>query len=124
MTAGKDSNYDWGNIDKAYLDIKDANSLELPLYKYMCRRYLNLSHVVSITLLKIKIVACGQSGRKRKGHTDIKPDLQSDRECGYSEAIQNTTRDSQGQLVEVIKVLKLHANSLSSCRRFQCALLG
>lgn len=83
MTAGKDSNYDWGNIDKAYLDIKDANSLELPLY--MCRRYLNLSHVVSITLLKIKNVACGQSGRKRKRHTDLKPGLQSDREYGYSE---------------------------------------
>lgn len=103
-TTGKDSHYDWGNMDEPYLDIKDADLLESPLY--MCRHYLNLSHVVSITLLKIKLLLAVRAGSKGR---DI---LRSSQVFNRIEnvAIQSTTGDSQGGIAEVIKVLKLHVN--------------
>ncbi|KAE8351304.1 hypothetical protein BDV28DRAFT_137353 [Aspergillus coremiiformis] len=46
--------YDWGNMDLPYLDIKNADAFESA--SQFCREYLELSHVVAITLLKIKML--------------------------------------------------------------------
>ncbi|KAJ3181613.1 hypothetical protein HDU85_003555 [Gaertneriomyces sp. JEL0708] len=53
-TVSSNRNYDWGDPEEPYLDIKDADASES--VDYMCTRFSNLSHTVSITLLKIKLL--------------------------------------------------------------------
>ncbi|KAK9234680.1 hypothetical protein V1525DRAFT_412346 [Lipomyces kononenkoae] len=53
-TTGKESKYDWGDMDLGYLDVKDANVFEdVDLYG---RGHYSLSHAVSVTLIKIRIL--------------------------------------------------------------------
>ena len=52
--VNQQSDYDWGNTDLPYLDIKNADSLE-PV-KHICGKFPDLSHVVAITLLKVKLL--------------------------------------------------------------------
>ena len=53
-TTGQDSHYDWGNMSLPFLDVKDADVFE-PVDVFT-RRYLGLSHTVSVTLLKIRLL--------------------------------------------------------------------
>ncbi|KAI9000025.1 hypothetical protein BC832DRAFT_622718 [Gaertneriomyces semiglobifer] len=46
--------YDWADLEQPYMNIKDAGAFEL--VDYMCTTYIDLSHTVSITLLKIKLL--------------------------------------------------------------------
>lgn len=53
-TTAEERDYDWGDMDLGYLDIKDADIFEDDnLYR---RHYYSLSHAVSITLIKIRIL--------------------------------------------------------------------
>lgn len=45
-------NYDWGNMDEPYLDLKDENAFEAP--HLFTREY--ASHTISVTLLKTRIL--------------------------------------------------------------------
>jgi hypothetical protein len=53
-TTGQEADYDWGDMDSPYLDIKNADVFE-PV-KYLRHKYINLSHTVAVTLLKIKLL--------------------------------------------------------------------
>jgi len=46
--------YDWGNLELPYLDIKNADAFESD--KYLRKDFVNLSHTVAFTLLKIKLL--------------------------------------------------------------------
>jgi hypothetical protein len=48
------SDYDWGDTDLPYLDIRNADVFED--VKYLDRRWMDLSHLAAVTLLKIKLV--------------------------------------------------------------------
>lgn len=52
-TTAQASDYDWGDTSLPYLDIKDADIFEPA--DLFCQKYLELSHVVSVTLLKIRL---------------------------------------------------------------------
>lgn len=53
-TTGQSRNYDWGNTTLPYLDIKNANPLE-PVDMF-CGKLIDLPHLVSVTLVKIKVL--------------------------------------------------------------------
>ena len=53
-TCDPDGHYDWGNMDLPYLNIKDADVFESP--DYLCGKFPDLSHLVCVTLLKIKLI--------------------------------------------------------------------
>jgi hypothetical protein len=52
-TTGEESDYDWGDTSLPYLDIKDADIFE-PVDLF-CRNFFDLSHTVSVTLLKLRL---------------------------------------------------------------------
>ncbi|KGO66386.1 Zinc finger, MYND-type [Penicillium italicum] len=53
-TTGQNADYDWGNTTLPYLDTKNANPLE-PVDMF-CDKLINLTHTVSVTLVKIKVL--------------------------------------------------------------------
>ncbi|KKA18019.1 hypothetical protein T310_8033 [Rasamsonia emersonii CBS 393.64] len=53
-TTGNDADYDWGDMKLPYLDIKNADAFE-PV-EYLCSGFPDLSHLVAITLLKIRLM--------------------------------------------------------------------
>ena len=53
-TTGQRGDYNWGDTDLPYLDVKGANVLE-PLHENTVHKYASLSHTVANTLLKIKL---------------------------------------------------------------------
>lgn len=59
QTMGQDSDYRWGDISLPFLNIKNANAFE-PI-DYMCSKYPDLSQIVAITLLKIRLLLDLQS---------------------------------------------------------------
>ena len=54
-TTGQSGDYDWGDMDLGFLDVKDANVFEA-VPKNLASKYCDLSHAVAITLLKIKVL--------------------------------------------------------------------
>lgn len=54
QTIGQVSDYDWGDTSLPFLHIKNANALEA--VDYMRNSWADLSHVVAVTLLKIKLL--------------------------------------------------------------------
>ena len=53
-TTGQRGDYDWGDMDLPYLDVKGANVLE-PLHEQTVHKYASLSHTVANTLVKIRL---------------------------------------------------------------------
>ncbi|KOS38461.1 hypothetical protein ACN38_g10722 [Penicillium nordicum] len=60
-TTGRNHHYDWGNTNLPYLDVKNANPLE-PVD--MFRGNSNLPHIVSLTLVKIKVLQAILTGMR------------------------------------------------------------
>ncbi|KAI8725696.1 MYND-type zinc finger protein samB [Fusarium sp. LHS14.1] len=56
-TTGEQSDYDWGDMDLPFLDVKDADVFETPLEKWTGEGWLEMSHVVTVTLIKVRILA-------------------------------------------------------------------
>lgn len=54
-TTGQRSDYDWGDIENPFLDVKGADVLEPPLEK-LTGRFASLSHAVTLTLLKVRVL--------------------------------------------------------------------
>ena len=53
-TTGQESDYDWGNMDNPFLDVKNADVFEPPLQGFLSKY--DLAHPVAITLLKIRLL--------------------------------------------------------------------
>jgi hypothetical protein len=53
-TTGERGDYDWGDMDEPYLDLKDENAFEPP--GLFAQEYAAVAHVTSIVLLKIRIL--------------------------------------------------------------------
>lgn len=53
-TEGQRSDYDWGDMDLPFLNVKDANPFED--VEFMNRRFGSLNHVSAVTLLKMKLM--------------------------------------------------------------------
>lgn len=53
-TEGERVDYDWGDMDEPFLNLKNADVFEE--VDWVCRRYTNLSFIVAIMLLKIKLM--------------------------------------------------------------------
>lgn len=55
--VNENSNYDWGNMALPFVDTKDANALEEPLQRaWTAKSYLDLSHAVTLLLIKVRIL--------------------------------------------------------------------
>ncbi|MCJ1261980.1 hypothetical protein MMC22_001849 [Lobaria immixta] len=85
-TTRQRGNYDWGNMDEPYLDIKNADVLEPQ--QYLCRKYMSLAYLVSISLLKIKLLLAVRAGSG------------------------GVAGDGETELGKVVKVLKSHVHDL------------
>ncbi|MCJ1388641.1 hypothetical protein MMC18_001489 [Xylographa bjoerkii] len=53
-TTGQKGDYDWGDMDNPYLDVKGADVFEPPLENFLTSY--DLSHTVAITLLKVRML--------------------------------------------------------------------
>lgn len=53
-TTGQEGDYDWGDMDLPYLDVKDADVFE-PVNLFT-REYMDLAHAVAVTLIKIRLL--------------------------------------------------------------------
>ncbi|KAK4696543.1 hypothetical protein P7C71_g1390, partial [Lecanoromycetidae sp. Uapishka_2] len=54
-TCDEDGDYDWGDMEEPYLDVKGADVFESP-HEIFIREFDSLSHSVAITLLKIRLL--------------------------------------------------------------------
>lgn len=103
-----DNDYDYGDMDAPYLDLKDADLLESP--EYLCGQFPDLCHIVPITLLKIKLLLAARAGSDGCEHL---------RSSQTFNQIEDRARQMApaGNLdfdepVEVIEVLKSQVNML------------
>lgn len=91
-TTGSERDYDWGNTDLPFLDVKNADVFE-SLEESWTGDYIALSHAVAVCLIKVRVLR----------------DLQ---------AIQNTRRALQGtlpaEMVDLIRKKQMVGNILKS----------
>lgn len=105
-TTGNKSNYDWGNMDEPFLDVRDTDVLESA--EYMCIKYLDLNRIVSMALLKVKslrAVRAGSEGLEMLKSSQTFKEIEDKHK-------QNASGDSDHEHVEVIKVLRSHMDML------------
>ncbi|MCJ1465302.1 hypothetical protein MMC07_003919 [Pseudocyphellaria aurata] len=123
-TTGNESDYDWGDMDEPFLDIKDADVLESP--QYLCGKYTQLGQPVSTTLMKIRLLLAARAGAQEWDglrSSQIFNQLEG-------EAIQNGTGDNAREPLEVIEVLlkshvtMLHQAVVNSNKYFWPALIS
>ncbi|KAM4065775.1 MYND finger domain-containing protein [Hirsutella rhossiliensis] len=55
-TTGQDSYYNWGDVDLPFLDVKDADVLEPSQGLWLEKSCLDLSHAVTVALLKVRVL--------------------------------------------------------------------
>ncbi|SPO07583.1 uncharacterized protein DNG_10278 [Cephalotrichum gorgonifer] len=55
-TTGASSTYDWGNMGPGFLDVEGADALEAPLEHWLRGRFLQVSHVAAVTLIKVRVL--------------------------------------------------------------------
>jgi len=55
-TTGQEGDYDWGDLELPFLDVKNADVFE-PVLKHTLHEYGELSHTVGLTLLKIRFLS-------------------------------------------------------------------
>jgi hypothetical protein len=53
-TTGRQSDYNWGDMELPFLDVKNADAFES--VEPFCGQYIDVSHIVGLTLLKIKLL--------------------------------------------------------------------
>jgi hypothetical protein len=56
QTTGQKPDYDWGNMELGFLDIKDADAFEELDKSNLAQKYIGLAFVASATILKIKLL--------------------------------------------------------------------
>ncbi|OAQ58396.1 zinc finger domain-containing protein [Pochonia chlamydosporia 170] len=55
-TTGEEPQYDRGDMDQPFLDVKDADALEAPAKRWTKTTFLDLSHAVALVLIKIRVL--------------------------------------------------------------------
>ncbi|PHH88599.1 hypothetical protein CDD83_7326 [Cordyceps sp. RAO-2017] len=56
-TSGQDPEYDWGDMELPFLDVKDADLLEEPHENFLNEKWMSsLSHTVALMLLKVRVL--------------------------------------------------------------------
>lgn len=55
ITTGKESDYDWGNLDLPFLDVRNADVCE-DIPSHLLSRYVDLSHAVAVILIKVRLL--------------------------------------------------------------------
>src|SRR4051794_23568030 len=53
-TEGQRGDYDWGNMELGFLDVKNADTFESP--KLWTGEWTDLSHAVAVTLIKVRLL--------------------------------------------------------------------
>lgn len=73
-TTGQKMDYNWGDVEEPFLDTKDADVLEAPV-KSWTGRFLDLSHVVAVVLIKVRIMLDLQAIQNaRIAHRSVNPE--------------------------------------------------
>ena len=104
-TTGSESNYDWGDMEQPFLDVKDADMLESLDYLTV-DHHPELSHLVAITLLKIKLLVAVRAGSEGKEMLRSSPTFNRKiQDEGGPDARENG-------IAKVIVILKSHLNFL------------
>ena len=103
MTSSLASDFTLLVRNRCLLNVRDADVLETP--QEFCRQFLDLSHSVSVALLKGQIAACHPSRPRRFGDAEIKPVFPSHRGS-------RRYRGSGNEHVELLKVLKSQVSML------------
>ncbi|KAK9443859.1 zinc finger domain-containing protein [Metarhizium brunneum] len=55
-TTGEEPQYDWGDMNQPFLDIKGADVLEAPAKRWTNTAFLDLSHAVAVVLIKMRVL--------------------------------------------------------------------
>ncbi|KAM6513439.1 hypothetical protein FALCPG4_015860 [Fusarium falciforme] len=55
-TTGNESDYDWGDMDLPFLDVKDADVFESPKKFWVDKGWLDLSHSAAVALIKVRVL--------------------------------------------------------------------
>lgn len=116
-TTGIDRNYDWGDIDLPFLDVKDADVLE-SLGGMWTTEYINLSHAVAVTLVKIRVLldlqAIQNAARAFTGAIpqEIIDLIRGQLASNVVESRPNLLRDSTDETTSLIKSIKQQVREL------------
>ena len=107
-TTGSKSDYDYSDLDEPFLDLKGSDVLESP--QYLCRHIIDLSHVVSIALLKIRLLLAVRAGTE--GWQEILRSSPIFNQLEDSFRQNAPIEDHETESVKVTKILKVHINEL------------
>ncbi|KAM5341968.1 hypothetical protein ACJ41O_014999 [Fusarium nematophilum] len=70
-TTGQQNDYDWGDTDLPFLDVRDADIFEAPLSGWTNGEYVDVSHVACIALIKTRVMldlqACQDATKAFRG---------------------------------------------------------
>lgn len=113
-TTCTESNYDWGNMDLPFLNVRNADVFEPDSGKFV-RKYGHLSHVVAITLLKIRLffklrAYQDASLLSEKGSQEILDNVRDQLICGTALEHRKdvlTTEDQSSFIRELQKQIEL-----------------
>ena len=103
-TTGSRDDYDWGDMGQPFLDVKDADMLEPPDH-WAEDDYPDLSHLVAIALLKVKLLLAVRAGPE--GKKDMLRSSPTFKAKTQGESGPGTCTGENG-VDQVVKILKSH----------------
>lgn len=96
-TTGSEDDYDWADMQQPFLDVKDADMLESPIYLLKDRS--DLSHLVSITLLNIRLLLTVRAGSEGKEMLRSSPTFQK-----IQDGIERDAREQwPGKIITILE---------------------
>jgi hypothetical protein len=109
---GTESYYDWGDMMSPYLNVEDADVLEEPLDRWSDGENLSLSHVVAVTLIKVRVLLDLQAAQStlRAFRGTLPPEIidliRGQRICGVIETRPGILRMSTGEISSLIQTIQ------------------
>ena len=131
-TTGQEGDYDWGDMTKPFLHVKNADVFEPPLEDFVSK-YSNLSHSTAITLLKIRLLMDlralqNSSMIKHKVPQEILDSVRGQLVSGSAVAENKSIMNAKDQTLLIenlqVQVQDLYAAVKSSNKHFWPALLN
>lgn len=102
-TEGSRGDYDFGDADLPFLNVKDADVLETP--QEFCGQYLDLSHSVSVALVKAKLLLAVRAGPEGV-------EMLRSSQSFHRIEDREETEGAGNEHVELVKVLKSQVSML------------